>query len=97
MLNDPTAIRDANEKLYAFRFSEFMPRSIVSSDPKRLLAFAGEVGGRAVIKPLDGAGGSGVLALSLRRSQRAINRRHLDEGGARACPRARVPAGRSCR
>jgi glutathione synthase len=65
VLNDPSAIRDANEKLYAFHFSEFMPRSLVCSDPARLLAFVGTVGGRAVIKPLDGAGGTGVLALSL--------------------------------
>jgi glutathione synthase len=65
VLNDPSAVRDANEKLYAFNFSEFMPRSLVASDPARLLAFVGQVGGRAVIKPLDGAGGSGVLALSL--------------------------------
>jgi glutathione synthase len=65
VLNDPRAIRDANEKLYAFHFSEFMPRSLVCSDPGRLLSFVGAVGGRAVIKPLDGAGGTGVLALSL--------------------------------
>jgi len=65
VLNDPSAIRDANEKLYAFRFSEFMPRSLVASDRARLLAFVSQVGGRAVIKPLDGAGGAGVLALSL--------------------------------
>ncbi|HEX7669057.1 MAG TPA: glutathione synthase, partial [Polyangiaceae bacterium] len=65
VLNDPTAIRDANEKLYAFHFAELMPKSLVSSDPKRLLDFVTEVGGKAVIKPLDGAGGSGVLALSL--------------------------------
>jgi glutathione synthase len=65
ILNDPTAIRDANEKLYAFHFAELMPKSLVSSDPKRLLEFVTEVGGRGVIKPLDGAGGSGVLALSL--------------------------------
>lgn len=65
IVNDPSAVRDANEKLYAFRFSEYMPRSLVSSDPVKLLGFVGKVGGRAVIKPLDGAGGTGVLALSL--------------------------------
>lgn len=65
ILNDPTAIRDANEKLYAFHFAEIMPKSLVSSEPKRLLDFVSEVGGKAVIKPLDGAGGTGVLALSL--------------------------------
>lgn len=73
VLNDPTGIRDANEKLYAFHFSELMPRSIVSSSPRRLLDFVREVGGRAVIKPLDGAGGTGVLALSLEdRNTRSI-------------------------
>src|SRR6185436_9508471 len=65
VLNDPSGIRDANEKLYAFHFAELMPKSLVSSDPKRLLEFVSEVGGKAVIKPLDGAGGTGVLALSL--------------------------------
>jgi glutathione synthase len=65
VVNDPTAIRNANEKLYAFHFAELMPKSLVSSNPKRLLEFVTEVGGRAVIKPLDGAGGSGVLGLSL--------------------------------
>lgn len=73
VLNDPSAVRDANEKLYAFNFSEFMPRSLVSSDPARLLSFVITVGGRAVIKPLDGAGGTGVLALSLEdRNARSI-------------------------
>jgi glutathione synthase len=65
VLNDPTAIRDANEKLYAFHFAEMMPRSIVSSHRGRLVDFVAEVGGKAVIKPLDGAGGTGVLAISL--------------------------------
>src|SRR5262249_23671555 len=73
VLNDPSAVRDANEKLYAFRFSEFMPRSLVGSDPALLLDFVGKVGGHAVIKPLDGAGGTGVLALSLEdRNSRSI-------------------------
>ncbi len=65
VVNDPSAVRDANEKLYAFQFADFMPRTLVASDPARLLAFVGTVGGRAVIKPLDGAGGTGVLALAL--------------------------------
>jgi glutathione synthase len=73
VLNDPTAIRDANEKLYAFKFEQFMPRSLVSSDRTALLDFVTEVGGRAVIKPLDGAGGAGVLALSVEdRNARSI-------------------------
>jgi glutathione synthase len=65
VLNDPAALRDANEKLYAFHFAEYMPPSLVSSNERDLIDFVHEVGGRAVIKPLDGAGGSGVAALSV--------------------------------
>jgi glutathione synthase len=64
VLNDPAGLRDANEKLFTFEFSEYMPRSLVTADPAEILAFVGEVGGRAVLKPLDGAGGSGVVVLS---------------------------------
>lgn len=63
IVNDPRALRDANEKLYAFEFEPFMPRTLVSSSPRKLLAFVDEVGGEAVLKPLDGAGGSGVVLL----------------------------------
>jgi glutathione synthase len=63
ILNDPRGLRDANEKLYAMHFSEWMPKTMVTSDRETILAFVDEVGGRAVIKPLDGAGGVGVLTL----------------------------------
>jgi glutathione synthase len=64
VMNDPQGLRDANEKMFAFHFAEFMPRSLVSSSPKALLEFMDEVGGKAVLKPLDGAGGSGVVVLN---------------------------------
>jgi glutathione synthase len=64
VMNDPRGLRDANEKLFAFHFAELMPRSLVTSDPVRILDFVRKVGGRAVLKPLDGAGGSGVVALA---------------------------------
>jgi glutathione synthase len=64
VMNDPQGLRDANEKMFAFHFAEYMPRSLVSSSPKALLEFMEEVGGKAVLKPLDGAGGSGVVVLS---------------------------------
>ena len=64
VMNDPQGLRDANEKMFAFHFDEFMPRSLVSSNPKELLDFMAEVGGKAVLKPLDGAGGSGVVVLA---------------------------------
>ena len=61
VFNAPAALRDANEKLFALHFSAWMPETLVSSQTTRLLEFAREVGGHAVIKPLDGAGGSGVV------------------------------------
>lgn len=63
LMNDPAGLRHANEKLFTFEFAEFMPRSLVSADPAEILSFVAEVGGRAVLKPLDGAGGSGVVVL----------------------------------
>ena len=64
IVNDPAGLRDANEKLFAFHFVGFMPRTLVSAHPQRLIDFVEEVGGRAVLKPLDGAGGSGVVSLT---------------------------------
>jgi glutathione synthase len=64
VLNDPRGLRDANEKLFAFHFAKHMPRSLVTSDPLRILEFVKAVGDRAVLKPLDGAGGTGVVALT---------------------------------
>ncbi len=65
VVNDPTGIRDANEKLFAFQFPEHTPRTLVSASPSEILEFVRDVGGSAVLKPLDGAGGSGVVTLSL--------------------------------
>jgi glutathione synthase len=64
VVNDPRGIRDANEKLFAFNFHEHTPRSLVSASPAEILEFVDEVGGTAVLKPLDGAGGSGVVTLT---------------------------------
>jgi glutathione synthase len=64
VMNDPRGLRDANEKLFAFQFLEFMPRSLVSAERARIIEFVSAVGGTAVLKPLDGAGGSGVVVLT---------------------------------
>ena len=61
VINDPTAVRDANEKLYTLHFAHLMPETMVTARPERVLGFVDRVGGEAIIKPLDGAGGSGVL------------------------------------
>lgn len=63
VLNDPRGLREANEKLYALRFPDVIPPSMVASDMTRLKEFMNELGGEMIIKPLDGAGGSGVFHL----------------------------------
>jgi len=71
VLNAPRGLRDANEKLYALRFPEVIPESLVTSDIDRLKDFLGHLGGEMIIKPLDAAGGTGVL--HLRREDRNLN------------------------
>jgi glutathione synthase len=63
IVNDPRGLRDANEKLYAMNFPEWTPTTIVTADRDRIQGFLEYVGGQAVIKPLDGAGGMGVIQL----------------------------------
>lgn len=63
VVNDPRGLRDANEKLYTCQFPELMPETMVASHRERIKSFVAQVGGRAVIKPIDGAGGEGVMAL----------------------------------
>jgi len=62
VINDPRGLRDANEKLYTLHFSRHMPRTLVSSDRDRIHQFFKDVG-VGVVKPLDGAGGSGVMVV----------------------------------
>ncbi len=65
VVNDPRALRESNEKLYALRFPELMPATVVTADVDDLCTFADEHGG-AVLKPLDGHGGDGVVRLRVK-------------------------------
>ena len=62
VVNAPRGLRDANEKLYALRFPEIIPPTIVSADADELAAFAA-AHGAAVLKPIEGHGGRGVMVL----------------------------------
>jgi glutathione synthase len=63
IVNDPRGLREANEKLYALEFPAHVPPTLVSADRAAIRAFVDEIGGEAVIKPVDAAGGFGVLRL----------------------------------
>ncbi|MDF2696592.1 MAG: Glutathione synthetase [Labilithrix sp.] len=81
LVNDPRGLREANEKLYTLNFARWMPRTIVTSHEDVILDFVKEIGGTGVIKPLDLAGGSGVMMLrSDDKNARAIVQLLSDEG-----------------
>ncbi|MFZ0889751.1 MAG: glutathione synthase [Candidatus Binataceae bacterium] len=61
VINNPAALREANEKLYALNFPEVIPPTIVTYEIARLKAFMAEQGGEMIVKPLDGHGGEGVF------------------------------------
>jgi glutathione synthase len=65
LINDPRGLRDANEKLYALNFPKWTPKTIVSSDRGAIFDFVASIGGTGIVKPLDGAGGLGVMQLRL--------------------------------
>jgi glutathione synthase len=60
VLNSPSSLRSANEKLYALHFPDWTPRTLVSSAPQILAQFI-EREGQTVLKPLAGKGGEGIL------------------------------------
>lgn len=64
VVNNPRGLREANEKLYAHHFPEVVPPTIMTSHKDEVLQFLSDVGGKAVIKPIDGHGGEGVFLLS---------------------------------
>jgi glutathione synthase len=62
VVNSPAGVRNANEKLYGLRFGAAMPETIVSSDKEIIRRFVSDKG-KAVLKPLGGKGGEGILFL----------------------------------
>mgnify|MGYP001823728618 FL=1 len=62
VVNAPGGLRDANEKLYATRFPDLIPPTIVTADIDHILTFSRDQGA-AVIKPIDGHGGRGVMVV----------------------------------
>jgi glutathione synthase len=92
VLNDPRGLRDANEKLYTLHFARHMPRTLVTSDRDRIHRFFAEVG-VGVVKPLDGAGGSGVMVVEKGdRNARSILDYITREGTRHAMAQEYVPA-----
>ncbi|MBD2260033.1 glutathione synthase [Pseudanabaena sp. FACHB-2040] len=62
VVNAPNGLRTANEKMYALQFTEAIPETIVSQN-KQVIRDAVERWGAAVLKPLGGKAGEGILFL----------------------------------
>jgi glutathione synthase len=63
VVNDPAEVRNAPEKLYVLQYTDFMPPTMISRDPRRLSEFRDEHGD-IILKPLYGNGGAGVFRLA---------------------------------
>ncbi len=92
VVNDPRGLRDANEKLYTLHFARHMPRTLVTANRDRIHRFFEEVG-VGVVKPLDGAGGSGVMVVQKGdRNARSIVDYITHEGTRHAMAQEFIPA-----
>jgi len=65
VMNKPSGLRAANEKLYGLHFPGAIPDTIVTKRATEVKAFAESQGGKCIIKPLDGHGGAGVFLFDL--------------------------------
>ena len=63
VVNDPTSVRNAPEKLFATLFPDLMPPTLISSDPAAIKDFRTEHRD-IIIKPLYGNGGAGVFHIT---------------------------------
>ena len=82
VINNPTAVRTVNEKVWATQFTDLTPRTVISrhlADFKEFLSQEGEI----IIKPTDGFGGSGVFRISKDGSNKNVSFEVLSDRGKR--------------
>lgn len=63
VVNKPSSLRDANEKLFTAWFPQCCPETLVTSDGKRLRQFI-QQHKDVILKPLDGMGGFSIFRVS---------------------------------
>jgi glutathione synthase len=65
VVNDPASLANAVNKTYFQHFPEVVrPRTLISRDATDIAEFVDAMGGQAVLKPLQGSGGSSVFFVS---------------------------------
>lgn len=63
VVNNPTAVRNAPEKLFVTHFPDLMPPTLITSDKGQIDAFR-ETHKDIIVKPLYGNGGAGVFHIT---------------------------------
>jgi glutathione synthase len=84
VVNDPRALRDANEKIFATDFPELAPAHLVARDGADLRAFIAEQQD-TVLKPLDGMGGRSVFRVRADDPNLGVIIETLTNNGQRFC------------
>jgi len=65
VLNDPNGLAKAQNKMYFQSFPESVrPKTLITRDRKEIRDFAKEMGGKIVLKPLQGSGGQSVFLVT---------------------------------
>jgi glutathione synthase len=82
VFNDPRAIRDHSEKLAIAEFAQYTVPTLVARDAELLHGFVAETGD-AVLKPLDGMGGSQVFRVRADDPNRNVIVETLTHNGTR--------------
>jgi glutathione synthase len=62
IINNPTAVRSFNEKIFALHFPQYTAKTLISRDIHQLKDFLNEHK-KIVVKPLDSMGGSGIFII----------------------------------
>lgn len=60
VVNNPAEVRNAPEKLFVTQFADFIPPTLITSDPREVRAFR-DAHKDIILKPLYGNGGAGVF------------------------------------
>lgn len=95
VVNKPSGLRAANEKLYALHFEDVIPDTIVTRSAATIKAFLEEVGGKCILKPVDGHGGDGIFMLDATdRNLNAIIEVSTHNGRERVICQRYIPAAR---
>ncbi|HNJ77455.1 MAG TPA: glutathione synthase [Azospira sp.] len=82
VFNRPAALRDHSEKIALAEFARFAPKTLVTRDAVRLAAFI-DAERDAILKPIDGMGGSRIFRVRADDPNRNVIVETLSEDGAR--------------